>query len=302
MPLYVGVDGVSRDVKAAHVGVDGVARKVVAIYAGVDGVTRKVWSSNGYSIAYTGAYTDTIITSGAKSYKLLTLTGSGQLTVEGEVKADICLVGGGANGRQGFIGSRTYGGPGGAGGYLEDFYNIPLETSNVQIGQAQENTTFGTLKANGATAQYGGTGGGGSYPNDVAGTIPGKGDGRSKYPFGDTVSFQPHCAGGGGGSSASADAYWGLGAGGTNGGDGQVAQFYTNTGGSGGVIGGGKGGNNSSTATSDGADASFYGSGGGGAGAQAAMLPYWDTHLGTPGKGYQGVAYIRIDLGLYPAT
>ena len=71
-----------------------------------------------------------------------------------------------------------------------------------------------------ANNKSGGTGGGTQEYNGAAG------DGNSKYPFSDTINFQPHCAGGAAGVllqySTSSDYSYNRkgGAGGTNGGSG----------------------------------------------------------------------------------
>ena len=45
MGLYIGVDGVARNVKSIYVGVGGVARKVATVYIGVNGIARQFYSS-----------------------------------------------------------------------------------------------------------------------------------------------------------------------------------------------------------------------------------------------------------------
>lgn len=45
MGLYIGVDGVARNVKSIYVGVGGVARKVAKGYIGVNGIARQLYSS-----------------------------------------------------------------------------------------------------------------------------------------------------------------------------------------------------------------------------------------------------------------
>lgn len=232
------------------------------------------------TITYTGRHTTQTITSGGVSYTLYTITGSGTLTVEGSQKnADVWLCGGGA------IGVTGYGGSGGAGAYCAQANNQKLKgTYTIAVGSAQGKTSFGDLlSVNAVSGKSGGTGGG--Y-NVNGGT--GTGDGVSKYPFGDTVNFAPHCAGGGGGGYSGSAEYTKHkgGQGGTNGGNGTQYNSSSDSvaGGSGGNRGGGAGGHGSDSSRI-GTSATFYGSGGGGAG-EAAQY--------SAGAGYQGVVYIRI--------
>ena len=54
------------------------------------------------TISYTGNMIDNIVTMGdGRQYRLLTLTSSGTLSIAAEVKADVWLCGGGANGMAG---------------------------------------------------------------------------------------------------------------------------------------------------------------------------------------------------------
>lgn len=242
----------------------------------------------GYQLSYTGTYTDEIITSQGKCCRLLTLTGSGLLTVEGDVMARLCLVGGGSPG-----GTR-YDGYGGAGGHVRHFDNALLTGGTILIGAAEGTTSFGSMVADGASGKDGGTGGGTRY-----GMGYGYGDGTPTTPFSDPVNFK-RCGGAGGAGSVftsrdqTKDSGWGHG--GTNGGNGSRGLYgQTTDGGVGGQYGGGDGGTANNR---DGKDATFYGAGGGGS-----ALVYGDTHLGgTPGAGYQGVLYILIDAEEYPAA
>ena len=232
------------------------------------------------TITYTGAHTTQTITSGGVSYTLYTITGSGTLTVKGSQKnADVWLCGGGARGMTGSSGS------GGAGAYCAQASNQKLKgTYTISVGSAQGKTSFGDLlSVNAVSGKSGGTGGG----NNINGGS-GTGDGKSKYPFGDTVNFAPHCAGGGGGGYGDGSLYnqHKGGQGGTNGGNGTSNNPSSDAvaGGPGGNRGGGTGGHGTSSGTT-GTAATFYGSGGGGAGYAA----QWSA-----GAGYQGVVYIRI--------
>ena len=232
--------------------------------------------------SYSGAYTLKQITSGGVTYDLYTLTGSGTLTVTGTAKnVDIWLCGGGSKGVTGQSGC------GGAGAYCEEIDGQTLNGEySVSVGSASGKSIFGDLlTVNAVSGKSGGTGGG--Y-NVNGGT--GTGDGLSKYPFGDTTNFDPHCAGGGGGGYEGYESYnkFRGGQGGTNGGNGTSANSSSDSvaGGAGGNKGGGKGGHggdSSQTATA----ATFYGSGGGGAGY---------AYMNGAGAGYQGVVYIRVPV------
>lgn len=235
------------------------------------------------TITYTGAHTTQTITSGGKKYLLYTLTGSGTMTIKNASReSGIWVCGGGAGGTNGG-GSYTgaYGGNGGGGGYAKSYNGkIANGTYTVLVGTAGGKSSVGDLViANGATGKNGGTGGGGG----------GKGDGKSKYPFDDTINFEPHCGGGGGGRWQFTDisqpypSSGSEGNGGTNGGNG---------GSSGGYTGGAKGGGNGGYPGSNGGAATFYGSGGGGGGGMASTQT--STSSGAGGAGYQGVVYIRV--------
>ena len=235
--------------------------------------------------AYSGAYTLKQITSGGVTYDLYTLTGSGTLTVTGTAKnVDIWACGGGA----------TYSHySGGAGAYCAQVDAQSLRGDYVvSIGSSGGNTSVGSLvTANGATTANGGTGGGGGNIDGLYNAPTG--DGKTKYPFGDTTNFQCHCAGGGGGgvnySSDSQTWQYNGGAGGSNGGNGATSTEGIGDAGAGGSYGGGQGGSRHSK---NGKAATFYGSGGGGygAGSMGANGP----NTGTAGAGYQGVVYIRV--------
>ena len=232
--------------------------------------------------AYTGAYTQKQITSGGVTYDLYTLTGSGTLTVTGTAKnVDVWCCGGGARGVTGSSGS------GGAGAYCAEADSQTLTGQyTISVGSAQGKTSFGDLlSVNAVSGKSGGTGGGYNI-NGQSGT----GDGKSKYPLGDTTNFSPHCAGGGGGGYGDGTLYnkHKGGQGGTNGGNGTAANSSSDeeAGGPGGNKGGGTGGHGSNSSIT-GTAATFYGSGGGGAGYAA----QWSV-----GAGYQGVVYIRVPV------
>lgn len=260
------------------------------------------------SMSYSGTHTVKEITVGGVTYTQYTITGSGTLTVEGTYNdAAIWLCGGGANGTN-LSSSYDDRGYGGAGAYAASAENQTLSgTYAVTVGAAQGATSFGTLlSVNAVSGRNGGSGGGGAggYNSDIdSGTYPsgyggGSGDGQSKIPFGDSTTFNPHCAGGGGGAYyRGSDLQWFTGgAGGSNGGSGGAGRYSdssTLSGGSGGNYGGGAGGSSSNSGGNGGSSARFYGSGGGGGGCK--VVPYtWSPDSGSAGSGYQGVVYIRV--------
>ena len=236
------------------------------------------------SMSYSGNHTTKEITVNGVTYTQYTITGSGTLTVEGNYTGAMAWgCGGGAAGSSGYGSlSSASGGYGGGGGYANSYSgNITEGTYVITVGAASGVTSIASiLSANGASGKNGGTGGGGS----------GKGDGKSKYPFDDTVNFDPHCGGGGGGQWSFRDVSkpyadgGSEGNGGTNGGNG----------GSSGSTGGAKGGGNGGYAGSNGNKATFYGSGGGGGGGTGSTQ--YSGSGGVGGAGYQGVVYIRVPV------
>ena len=240
-----------------------------------------VWTSSPaptpLTYTYTGTSSSKTITVDGIQYRIITLTSGGTLTFNRQATVDIWACGGGSNGlKASALGNYSGAGPGGAGAYCNEVDNVSITSIGVVIGA--RNTASGTIisgdtsltAAGVANSRDGGTGGGGSWVSGNQRARGGYGDGLSKYPFGDTTNFYPHCAGGGGGIYASTLKG---GNGGTNGGNGSSA-----TGGAtGGNRGGGAGGSTVGSA------ASFYGSGGGGSGSN-----------NNGGNGYQGVCYIKI--------
>lgn len=293
--------GVSFAIKEGTAMLNGVARKITEGMTILNGAAKKIAVASGIDVAalvigYTGAYTDQPeVTMSGKKYRLLTLTGSGTLTVDAEVKADVWMCGGGAGGAGGdsAVGNSVCGG---AGAYTASENNIALQQSVVAVigaGSAGVSTSspieasatsFGGIKTKTVKGKNGGTGaGGGDRTYAPAGT----GDGIDKHPFLDSTAFPDPCCGGGGGGHGTdneSDDEWAGGNGGTNGGNGS-----TNGSERGGVKGGGNGGVGS---YGSGSAATYYGSGGG-AGA------FYCTNKGsvrggTGGAGYQGVIYVRI--------
>lgn len=267
----------------------------------------------GLAIGYSGDYTDQadVVMADGKHYRLLTLTGSGTLTLDQTVKADVWLCAGGNGGRNG-------GAHGGGGGKFVQSNGVRLmgntvctigagasgaSTSSNGIGNS---TTFGTntiagkltaVQETGSYKSASGASGGGAGGRGVATNSQykaGTGGGASTVPFLD-ATFEPHSAGGGGGAyeDETDDEFIGGGAGGSDGAGGGSRVSASYNGGAGGNKGGGAGGlATSSTSNRKGGAATFYGSGGGGGGYLKDSSE--DTYTGTGGSGYQGVIYVRI--------
>ena len=246
------------------------------------------------SITYTGAHTDygMVTMSDGARYRLLAFTASGTLSIEQPVNCEVCVVGGGANGRANGTSSDT--GDGGAGAYLKNQSVSAYNGGSVVVGASQGVSSIADVSVNAVSGKNGGTGAGGR----TAGT----GDGLSKYPFEDTGyslwADKPHCAGGGHGTYERKDFYTNLikghtgGNGGTNGGNGYPEgnkQVSNPSAGNGGSYGGGAGG---SRTTGDGRNATYYGSGAGGGSYYTDGGGYETFSNG--GSGYQGIVYIRI--------
>lgn len=294
--------GVSFAIKEGTAMLNGVARKITEGMTMLNGAAKKIAVASGINVAamvigYTGAYTDQPeVTMSGKKYRMLTLTGSGTLTVDAEVKADVWMCGGGAGGAGGDGGAYGDYCCGGAGAYTAESYGITLDKNGIvatvgagsagvsgDIPLGASATSFGNIKTNTVKGKNGGTGGGGG-----TGAAPGgKGDGVNKHPFSDSTAFLDPCCGGGGGGHLTdneEDEDLSGGNGGTNGGDGGVLQAEK-----GGVKGGGNGGVGS---YGSGSAATYYGSGGG-AGAFFCTSK-GSVRGGSGGAGYQGVIYVRI--------
>lgn len=283
-----------------------IAKKIKKGYVGVNGIA-KLFFNKANDISYTGEYTVSDVSINGINYKLYTLTTSGSLTVNGESQYWIC--GGGASGNSSDMFPMSGGTNGGGGGDTATGI-LNAGAYNVTIGAGGQGsldsssdgniTSIGeTITANGGkylTAE-GGSGGGEGVAS-FYGSWVGTGSGISTIPFG-IESLNPHCAGGGAGSyyasgSNSTTRYTG-GAGGTNGGNGANMKSVSSGNqkkGIGGSYGGGDGGeyinsNNNTEATS----ATFYGGGGGGSYYHKSSTK---TSIGTPGSGYQGVAYVLV--------
>lgn len=253
------------------------------------------------AISYTGAYTDQLdVVMSGKTYRLLTLTGSGTLTVPEEVTADVWMCNGGNSGYGG-----TYHGSGGGGGYLLQKEGITMNGSCVCVIGSGSVGNYGTYAAPGGstsfdsetpqTQQKGPNGASGGGGRGGGSSSTGTGKGISTVPFMESGIFDPHSAGGGGG--ANRDAYEDIaqtgGNGGSNGSNGERGQsdyYYAGTGGNKGGGDGGKGSRYDDDNT--GSDATFYGSGGGGGGSY--VTSKGSDYTGKGGSGYQGVIYVRI--------
>lgn len=283
-----------------------IAKKIKKGYVGVNGIA-KLFFNKANDISYTGEYTVSDVSISGINYKLYTLTTSGSLTVNGESQYWIC--GGGASGNTSNMLPMSGGTNGGGGGNTATgilnagAYNVTIgaggQGSSDSSSDGNITSIGGAITANGGKYLTGAGGSGGgegtmSFLNQWTGT----GSGISTIPFG-IESLNPHCAGGGAGSyyasgSNSTTRYTG-GAGGTNGGNGanmKSVSFGNQKKGIGGSYGGGDGGeyinsNNNTEATS----ATFYGGGGGGSYYHKSSTK---TSIGTPGSGYQGVAYVLV--------
>ena len=313
-PLVTGpVDGVgvciinaaSFAINAGKCILNGAVKEITEGMTLTAGTAKKIALKSGIDVAalaisYTGAYTDQLdVVMSGKTYRLLTLTGSGTLTVPEEVTADVWMCSGG-NGGAG------YGCYGGGGGHILISEGLKIDKttactvgagaygagSSYTTGRIGSVSTFGNLTSPAETvsAENGASGGGGGARTSVSGS----GDGVSTVPFAETTFFDPHSAGGGGGGmrDASDETKRAGGAGGSDGSNGSGKDSLSGNyyGGAGGTKGGGDGGSGSRTGV--GAAATFYGSGGGGGGV------YWSSkgtkYSNDGGAGYQGVIYVRI--------
>lgn len=247
-------------------------------------------------VDYTGTYTDEIVTMSDGNYRLLTLTGSGVLTLSAPTECDIWLCGGGAGPKR--IALKPSGG--GGGGYCATLLGRVIQTIVVSVGvggaesEGGETAISGDLSLSvqggklslsaGSNGGDGGSGGGASSNSATA--TAGNGSGETTRPFKD-IAQNPLCAGGaGGGQSTGTSAY-----GGDGGSDGDNGGLGRGDGeGKGGFYGGGDGGvYGGTTAEQSGKDATAYGDGGGGRARQSSV----STSVSC-GAGYQGCVMIRI--------
>lgn len=271
-------------------------------------------------IVYSGTYVDELVSMQAGDYRLLTLTGSGMLTLSQAVTADIWICGGGSAG--GASRSSESNIPGGGGGYFSSDSMESLQNVTITLGAGGTISNSISTRSGGAstvsgdlslsveatpTNGDGASGGGGTVNGSTSIGIgtPGTGGGVSTIPFFDSSIFTPLCNGGGGGGSYAYKSGSTGGTGGENGGNGEAGVANgTNAGGSGGA-GAGNGARGSVSSGSagysgltPGGAATNYGCGGGAGGSGV-----YDDSDGTTldaqaqgGAGYQGVCFIRIPL------
>jgi hypothetical protein len=319
--VYVGVDDMARKAGKEYIGVNGIARKIKSGHVGVNEIARKFLSDiPNFTISYTGDFTDEIVTSDGKTYRLLTLTSSGTLTASTQFTADVFLVGGGGAG--GAAVGRSYNiadaAQGGAGGYIETQYNIALGGSNdcvVTIGAGGESVEAnGTSSSTGSsTYQKGGSGGSTKcIVNSATYTASGGGGGSAQACNSSGIASQNANGGGYGGRGYSISSednegvvnmvnsgfrfdetsgtHYGTGGSGVyrqNSDDGNNKLYAGNS-----VFGGGGGGLSTGSSTRKFAEAGkTYGSGGGGAVNVAGSS---SRRYAVSGAGMQGVVMIRI--------
>ena len=190
-------------------------------------------------ISYSGTYTDEAVQMQNGAYRLLTLTGSGSLSIPQAVKADIWLCGGGLNGEEA--------GRGGNGACAASASEQTIQSLTASIGAAAADSTISgdvsltATKATASSSTGSGTGGGGygSRASTARGT---KGDGLSELPVGDSYVAAPFCDGGGGGGVYEDGLEYNGGDGGASGGNGAASCTGGDSGGSGGGLYGGDGG------------------------------------------------------------
>ena len=107
------------------------------------GIT-KLFYSGETTVTYTGTHTLTQITSGGTKYNLLTMTGSGALTVEGD-DAQMWICGGGSGGRSGTNNSNLQAdGGGGGSGAKTASADIPEGVYTVTVGAGGNANASGT--------------------------------------------------------------------------------------------------------------------------------------------------------------
>jgi hypothetical protein len=131
MAIYVGVNGVPKEVSEIYVGVNGVPKEVSDVYGGKNNVATAVYS-------------------GVKPGETI-FTSSGTFTVpKGVKKIDVFCVGGGGGARGGYAsysyGSGWYGqaAGGGGGGYTKTVKNIAVNTGDkiaITVGAGSTETS-----------------------------------------------------------------------------------------------------------------------------------------------------------------
>lgn len=266
------------------------------------------------AVSYTGSYVDQCVQMNDGPYRLLTLIGSGTLSLDSEVEADVWLCGAGDGGTSGSSSGEGSSGGGGGGGYTSEEDGIEIQNLTVVIGAGGTSGGASSIsgditmqaaqgkavKPSGSSYYYadGGSGGGRGQGSNSNYYLTGRGDGIAKTPFGDSYFPYPFCDGGGGGNYNKTRG----GDGGTNGGNGVSPSLGTdsNYGGLGGGHYGGRGGYNWGKLTQgnniDPTPGTGYGSGGGGSGASYDDDDGYTHGDYSKGTGYQGVCFIRIPL------
>ena len=295
-------DSLVHKVTGMYIGVNGLACKVVKGYIGADGLARLFYTARmPLAYSYTGTFIESDATIDGEAYTVLTITGSGMLTVNRPIDVDVWLCGGGGNGGRGAANSHS-GGGGGGGRIASVNMQISDNIACVTGAGGGAATSLGNLVATGGVGGGSGDGGagasgGGSGASGGGSGAAGTGSGISTIPAAFGLS-DAHCAGGGGGAIywytyGSSTIFYSGGNGGSNGAGGSASAQGSPVPGAGGEKGGGDGGNGAVGETAfmaNGYDATFYGSGGGGGGSGRINN---NTSSGTGGSGYQGVVYIR---------
>ena len=98
-----------------------------------------------FEFSYSGSHSAKDIMVGGVAYTLLTLTGSGTLSVNREIAADVWMCGGGGNGARA---SSTAAGGGGAGGYVRQGSVTLSGSTTATVASRGGNSSFSSLTAN----------------------------------------------------------------------------------------------------------------------------------------------------------
>lgn len=254
---------------------------------------------DGYGIASNAS---TGITSNNKTYRLITFTSDGTLTVTTGGLFDLIIIGGGTSGETSWNGNgRPGSGGGGSGGYLETTLYLPATTYSIAIGAggAAPATQISITAGNASTITPSG-----GQAILVNGSASGKGQAPS-WSGGGTAAY-PLQGGtsGGSGNSTSGGGGGGLGSAGSNasgstggaGGSGKDISLWLGQSVGTTLVGGGGGGNSSSQLPGAG------GSGGGGGAAPGSGVANATANTGGGGRagsdtdagnGGSGVIYVR---------
>lgn len=296
----ITVNSAYREAKTGFLTVDGVYRKIKKGFISAGGVWKEFLGGvdvAAMNISFSGNMIDhKVVTMGnGKQYRLLELTSSGTLTLEGEVNADVWVCNGGANGQTAYKGSNQYyyGGKGGNGGNFRKTTAALPKSLAVVIASAGGTTSVAGISFSSWVAGSKGGSGANCYFTGPTGGAGGAKAGGDTRPFSDNFFTKYPCAGGGGGSVRYGGMNGDGGGGGSSTGAGSkgVADGDTFRGGAGGVTGGGAGGGYANNAIQNtGCNATYYGSGGGGG------FAIDNPNFYEGGAGYQGACFIRIPL------